>query len=247
MTPATVAALWRHPIKSHGREALDRVTLEPGRTMPGDRVWAVAHEAARIEGDGWAPCANFSRGAKAPGLMAITARLDPTGDTVTLRHPDLGEITLAPDREGQRLIDWTRPLIPQDRAASARVLRAPGRGMTDTDFPSISIGNMATHRAVEQKFGRPLAPERWRINIWLDGLAPWEEFDLLGREITLGGARLRLREPITRCMATAANPETGRRDADTLGTLESWGHRDMGIYAEVTGGGEIALGDRMVS
>ena len=50
---------------------------------------------------------------------------------------------------------------------------------------------------------------------------------------------------IQRCRHTEANPETGRRDADTLGVLQSWGHRDMGVYAVVTQGGDIAVGDEM--
>ena len=33
-----VSSLWRHPIKSHGRESLDAVTLIAGQTMPGVRV-----------------------------------------------------------------------------------------------------------------------------------------------------------------------------------------------------------------
>jgi hypothetical protein len=41
-----------------------------------------------------------------------------------------------------------------------------------------------------------------------------------------------------------ANPETGRRDADTLGALEEgWGHTDFGIYAEVIEGALIRTGD----
>ena len=40
---ATVAALYRHPIKAIGREEVDEVDLIAGQTMPGDRLWAVAH------------------------------------------------------------------------------------------------------------------------------------------------------------------------------------------------------------
>ena len=54
------------------------MTLAAGATMPWDRVWAIAHEAAqrRARRRAWAPCANFSRGAKSPALMAIRARVD---------------------------------------------------------------------------------------------------------------------------------------------------------------------------
>jgi hypothetical protein len=238
-----VTNLWRHPIKSHGREAVQTVTLNPGQTMPGDRVWAVAHEASKTDGTEWAPCANFSRGAKAPSLMAISARTE--GDTVTLTHPERPELHFQPDTQQDAFLDWVKPLMPADRAASARIVRVPGRGMTDSDFPSISLCNMATHRAVEQKLGQELSPVRWRGNIWFDGLPLWEEFEWLGREVQIGQAVLHVRERITRCLATTANPDTGARDADTLAALNTWDHQDFGVYAEVIRGGEVKTGDKV--
>ncbi|NOD47267.1 MULTISPECIES: MOSC domain-containing protein [unclassified Ruegeria] len=239
----TVSDLWRHPIKSHGREALSQITVIPGQTMPGDRVWAVAHEAAKTDGSDWAPCSNFTRVAKAPELAAISAELQ--DERVTLRHPDRPDLLFAPDTEQEIFLDWVKPLMPADRAAPARIVRVPGRGMTDSDFPSISLCNMASHRAVEQKLGQSLSTVRWRGNIWFDGLPLWEEFDWLGRDIRIGQAVFRIRERITRCMATTANPETGARDADTLGALSNWGHQDFGVYAEVIQGGEVRLHDEV--
>ena len=81
---ATVSGLWRHPIKSHGREEVAEVHLSAGQTMPGDRIWAVAHEKSTADGREWVPCANFSRVSKAPELMAITARLESDASRVTL-------------------------------------------------------------------------------------------------------------------------------------------------------------------
>ena len=66
------------------------------------------------------------------------------------------------------------------------------------------------------------------------------------REITLGGARLRVIAPITRCAATEVNPATAERDLDIVGALlRHFGHNLMGIYAEVTEGGAIAVGDTL--
>jgi len=240
---AEVTQLWRHPIKSHGREAVQTVTVTPGQTMPGDRIWAVAHEKSDADGSEWVPCVNFSRGSKAPQLMAISARLD--GDIITLNHPDRPELRFQPDTQQDLFLDWVKPLMPADRAASARIIRVPGRGMTDSDFPSVSLCNMASHRAVAQKLGQDLSPLRWRGNIWFDGLPLWEEFDWLDREVQIGQAVFRIRERIQRCLATTANPETGLRDADTLGALNSWDHQDFGVYAEVVRGGEISTGDKV--
>ena len=240
---ARLVQIWRHPIKSHGRETLNCVTLRAGETIPWDRRWAVAHEMAGTDGTAWAPCANFSRGSKAPALMAINAVADETAGTITLTHPTRPDLTFDPDTEAAALLDWVRPLMPEDRAASARIVRVPGRGMTDSEFPSVSVVNMATHRAVEQKLGRLLDIRRWRGNLWLDGLAPWQEFEWLDRSITIGNVVLRPRERIERCMATCANPDTGRRDADVLGTLDTGGHRDFGLRAEVITDGTLRPGD----
>lgn len=243
-----VTHLWRHPIKGCGVEAVERAELVAGAAMPWDRVWAVAHDGARIRAgaDSWAPCANFARGARTAELMAIRAVTDEAGGRVTLSHPRRPEITVDPDeaRDAARLVAWLTPLCDPARALPAFVARAGARGMTDSDFPSIAVLNRASLAALAERLGAPLAMERFRGNIWVEGLAPWAELDLVGRDLRLGGAMLRVRERITRCKATTVNPETGRSDADTLGALQAgWGHQDFGVYAEVIEGGTVAVGD----
>ncbi len=241
-----VSALWRHPIKSHGREALAAVDVQAGQTMPWDRRWAVAHEAAQPFAGAWMPCRNFSIGAKAPALTAITAEVDEARGRVTLRHPERADLTIDPDQEGDALIDWVRPLMPENRAQSVKVVRVPERGMTDTDFPSLSLLNEASNAALAEAAGTDVSMLRWRGNIHLSGLAAWAEADLIGQRLLVGAAELLIREPIVRCLATTANPATGERDLDTLAFLkELTGVQNFGIYAEVVQSGRIALGDEV--
>lgn len=239
-----VRALWRHPIKSHGREALSAVTLTAGQAMPGDRLWAVALEIARLTEGAWGPCVNFSRGSKTGALMAINARLDVASETVTLTHPARPDLTFRPDHDQAAFLDWVRPLMPPEGTQPLRLYRLDGRGYTDTDYPSVSLLNLASNADLATRMGSDVSPLRWRCNIHLDGLAPWAEFDLIGKTLRLGSAEMIVREPICRCLATTANPTTGARDLDTLGALNSnWDHQDFGIYAEVITSGDIALGD----
>ena len=114
-----VTALYRHPLKSHGREALDVVTVHEGQSMPFDRRWAVAHDQSTADGSAWAACANFSRGSKAPQLMAISAQLDETTGILTLTHPDRPDLSFDPDTQADQFLEWVRPLVPQDRALPA--------------------------------------------------------------------------------------------------------------------------------
>jgi uncharacterized protein len=245
---ATVAALWRHPIKSHGREALDQVTLVAGQTMPWDRVWAVTHEITKLDRavPEWLPCQNFMIGTRTPALAGLWARLDESARTVALRHVELGEQIVTPDDAASvaAFLEWISPLCPEARARPTGVVSVPGRGMTDTTYPSVSIMNLASHNAVANALAQDIEPERWRGNIWLDGLESWVEFSWMDRKVRIGGAVLAVRDRIARCLHTAANPQTGGRDADTLGALErNWGHRDFGVYAEVIEGGTVQIGD----
>lgn len=242
---ARVAALWRHPIKAHGFEALKRTLLVEGDTMPWDRRWAVAHEDAKAEDGAWSACQNFSRGAKAPQLMAISAISDEAAGTVTLSHPDRPDLTFDPDTEGAIFLEWVRPLMPETRAQSARIVRAGEHGMTDSPFASISIINLASGTDLGARMSQDLDPLRWRANIHLEGPAAWAERDWIGKAMRIGTAELEIREPIVRCLATTANPATGVQDTDTLGALKSaFGHQEFGVYGVVTRGGEIAPGDK---
>ena len=202
------------------------MTLAAGATMPWDRVWAIAVEGAKVApgSRAWARCANFSRGAKSPALMAIRAVVDEGAGRVTLTHPRQAAITVDPDdpADAARLVAWVTPLADPGRARPAFVVRADV-GMTDSPFPSVSVLNRASLAALGERLGMDLAMERFRGNLWVEGLAPFAEFDLVGREIRrrrggAGGA-----PAITRCVATAVDPATGVRDADTLGGLRRAG------------------------
>ncbi len=247
MTGAALARIVRHPIKSVGFEDLEAATLSAGRPLPGDRAWAVAHEAADLPADGgWAPKHNFLRGVAGAELMAIRARSDMAGRRITLQHPRAGQLDIDPETEGERLCAWLAPLWPAGRPAPARLVRAPQTGLGDCPDPVLAILSLVSLRTLAQRMGRDLSIHRFRGNLWLDGLAPWEEFDLLGRRLCIGGAVLEVRERITRCKATTANPETGRFDADTLGALDTaYGHTDFGVYATVVEGGPLHLGARV--
>jgi uncharacterized protein YcbX len=86
---------------------------------------------------------------------------------------------------------------------------------------------------------------RWAYRF--DGASARSEHDWIDSEITLGAARLRVISPITRCAATHVNPVTGKRDLDIVAALgRAFGHINMGGYAEVVAGSEIAVGDALL-
>lgn len=247
--PGRVAHLVRHPVKSAGYERVDEAALVPGAAFPFDRVWAVAHAAARLtDPPAWAPKLQFLRGWGSAALMAISCRSRPEAGEITLSHPDRPTATFRPDdpADAARLVDWLRPLWPANRPEPARLVRVPGQALTDQDQPLVSINSTSSLADLSARMGTDLSIHRFRGNIWVDGWAPWAELDIVGQEITIGGARLRVEEPIGRCRATGANPETGVQDADTMAALEAfYGHTDFGVFARVISGGTLRPGDEV--
>jgi uncharacterized protein YcbX len=245
-----VAALYRHPIKSHGRESIESVTLIKGQTMPFDRTWAVTHEATKFDTHTpqWARCHNFMIGARTPGLAGIWAKLDEESRELTLTHQSLEPLTFRPDAPDDvaRFLDWVKPLCPEDRAQPTNVVSAGARGMTDCAFPSVSLMNIASHDAVAAATGGSLDKERWRGNIWIEGAAAWTEMTWIDRQLHVGETILTVRMPIDRCPHPGANPYTGMRDLNLEETLEKhFGHVDFGMHIEVVQGGTVTLGDKV--
>ena len=71
----------------------------------------------------------------------------------------------------------------------------------------------------------------------------WEERDWIGRTIEIGGAQLRIEEPIKRCESTNVEPGSGERDLSIPRVLgRGFGHLECGIYGRVVSPGLIESG-----
>lgn len=240
-----LAHIWRHPVKSLGRQALHRVALTPEAALPLDRTWALAHAASVFDdaAPAWVACRNFLRVTHAHRLAQVEAGWD--GARLTLTHPDAAPLTADPETpDGAAAIaDWAAALAEGGMPGPYRLVRGP-RAMTDSDFPSVAILSLDSLRALGRVMALDLDPRRFRGNLWVEGFEPWAENDWIGREITVGAARLRVVEATGRCVATEANPLTGRRDAPVMQALRAaTGRTDFGVYAVVVQGGEVAVGD----
>ena len=191
--PARVSHLWRHPIKGHGVEAVAAVALArrrhhalgPGlgdrpRGRPGrarrPRLGALRQlqprrQVARADGD------------PRPGGRGARAR-------VTLTHPRREPLTVDPrPPRGRRAAHRLGAAARRPRPRRARLRGARRRPRHDRQRLPLGLDperRQPRARSAE-RLGQPLAMERFRGNIWLDGLAPWAEFDLVGREIRIGG------------------------------------------------------------
>jgi len=247
MTRASVSAIFRHPIKGLGSEGLSRIRLRAGDNMPGDREWALAQEGAPIDkaSPEWTRPVAFVRGAKSPALMAVSIERQQDG-RLRLSHPFLADLTFDPrtDAGEAALVEWVKLIYPKNRPAPACLVRLPDRGMTDSESRTLTLTSDASLASLSESIGKPLDRRRFRGNVWVGNLEPWQEHELAGREITLGTVRARVLEPVARCRAPSGNPETGEEDCDVLAHLNDvFGHPNFGVFVEILADGELAVGD----
>jgi uncharacterized protein YcbX len=251
-----ISAIYRYPVKGLSAEKIDRVALTQGECLPHDRHFAIALGSTFFDPQHprWLPKTRFAMLMRDEKLALLETRFD----------PESGVLIIA---ENGQVLSRGRLTEPQDCRLVAeffanflgiadrplRIVEAPGHAFADarrkpnaTTDKYVSLINRASIAALEAVMRVPVDPIRFRANVYFDGASAWCEHNWIGSEITLGTARLRVISPITRCAATQVNPVTAERDLNIVAALErAFGHINMGVYAEVLSGGEIAVGDKL--
>jgi uncharacterized protein YcbX len=254
---STIAAIYRYPVKGLSAEPLDRTTLAPGQCLPHDRRFAIALPSTRFDRERpeWLAKTHFVMLMRDAALAHLHTRFDPETGELTIADetgPHLRARITEPDGARQAA-EFVGEFLGDAVARPLRLVESPGHAFADarkkpnaTADKYVSLINRASIAALEEQVEMPVDPLRFRANVYFDGPPAWPELDWIGSDIALGAARLRIVSPITRCAATEVNPDTAERDLDTLAALRRhFGHNLMGIYAEVTEGGAIAVGDRL--
>lgn len=197
-------------------------------------------------------------------LVQVAAHTDPAATMLRLTFPDgnvvedevrLGapvEIAIH-GRTGVGHIvkgPWAEPLSAMF-GRGLQVVRCdrPGGTRRGNATSVVSDGSLAE---LARQIGQPAVDaRRFRMLIDLTGAQAHEEDTWIGRRIAIGDAILRVTIPDARCAITTQDPDTGRRDLDTLRTLIAYRglregkHADFGVLADVVQPGRVRLGDEV--
>lgn len=248
--PTRIEAIYRYPVKGLSPQRLGRVTLEPGQTLPSDRLYAIENGPIGFDpaAPKYFPKQRFLMLMRNERLAALRTDYDEASHTLSIqwegREAARGDLRT---KEGRLAIEaFFRRFIPEELRGPPKILCGDGHSFSDVAKKVVSIINLASVTAVETVAGRAVNPLRFRGNLYVSGWPAWHEFDLLDRELSIGCARLKVIKRIVRCAATDVDPDTGIRDLAIPKTLlQSFGHADCGVYAEVITGGDIATGDAL--
>ena len=256
-----IAALYRYPVKGFTAESCDSLQVLPGGRIAGDRALGFRFNDATVSDDGWGTKLDFVALINTPGLAALRLRFDHEALRLRISHDDQVLVDEVLDDAGRTRLSQAIERYVLGLAESPLVSR-PGR------LPLRVVGDGATARYQDREPGyatlhgrasvavvagaigeAPDATERrFRSNIAMDGTEAWEEQGWIGRRLRIGSVDFDVAHPVTRCLATHANPTTGKRDVPVMQTLLRLFRSERPTFAVLTvapSGGRIGVGDRV--
>ncbi|HTU83106.1 MAG TPA: MOSC domain-containing protein [Candidatus Acidoferrales bacterium] len=143
--------------------------------------------------------------------------------------------------------------LARDGAAALGVAAAAGvdaelrDGERFFDAAPVSVLVDRWLRELGEYVGYAVEPLRFRPNLFVRAEPSFEqgEAQLVGAELMVGSVRLRVREPIERCVVTTYDPKGGDADPRILRFVAQSRNTWMGVYCDVLEPGTLALGDTL--
>lgn len=242
----TVAQLWRYPVKSFQGEQVERLELGPGGAM-GDRMLAVVDPAAR----------KVLSGKRYPALLMASARLD--GDDIVLTLPNGSSHEASDSAVHRALSAWLDLDVRLEAPPSDTVFPMEMHtGMSDDttpvfDWPGpqgtwLDLADAHWLTTASLAAAAALHPagvwdvRRFRPTALIDAPGDgWVEDTWSSVEVGPVGSEVLM--PTPRCtMPSRAQP--GFEIDLAIGTTIRDRHdNNLGVYAAITHGGAVTLGD----
>jgi uncharacterized protein YcbX len=111
---------------------------------------------------------------------------------------------------------------------------------------SISLINTKSVEDFQNKTNQEIETQRFRGNIFVDGVDAWEERNWIGKIIKINDISFKVEKNIPRCVAINLKPNTDDNSLNLLQSLKkTYNHFDMGVYLTALDDGLINIGDNI--
>lgn len=229
---ARIQAICTYPLKSAAGRAVDACAVD-AIGLHGDRRWMLVDESGR-----------FVTGRVLPGLVLL--QVQPRASELLLQWHDGSSRTAWPDLRAESLQvqvwkdtvqaapvqpdvdEWLSGLFGRQLRLVhlvdplARPLASKGLAghVSFADGYPLLLTSQRSLQALSEAVGRSLDMRRFRPNLVIDGVEPYQE-DRWHR-IAIGGIAFRVVSRCSRCIFTTVDPDTAERDPgrEPLATLE---------------------------
>ena len=236
-----ILSITRYPIKGFAGELLHNTLVHSLKTLPGDRQHALQY-ADRIppSSEGWRPKKYFLQSAQTNLCSEI--HIEWTSDIVHFDYHGNTFKTLRNTLDYGGLPEWISSLIPELGEFTLETLET---GFTDERDAYVSLVNRSSVTAIAEATATSDYPERYRGNLLIDGVPPFEELSWAGKTLKIGSVTFEVVEPIVRCKATECDWHGSRTDG-FLNRLDQQLDTDTcGLFLRAVTDGKIETNDQL--
>ena len=111
---------------------------------------------------------------------------------------------------------------------------------------SVSLLNIQSINDFQKKIDKKVEISRFRGNICIDGVKPWEEQEWVGKIVKINNVSFKVEKKIPRCVAINLKPQTDDNSLNLLQALKKiYNHFDMGIYLTALDNGKVEVGNKI--
>ena len=188
--------LWQYPVKGFGGNQMPLAKLQQGSYFPNDRQFAISigDEKTATASDGtWFLKAHFLQLMSHDLLAEYSCRYDDAANPkLELLHHGVTCLSIDPAEPAdcQRFEDFFFTLLGSKLRGKPRLMTMKHQAYSDQSTALISIASKASLDAFAEATNTKPDSRRFRINIIIDGGAPFAEEGLVGKTLRCGDALL---------------------------------------------------------
>jgi len=221
-----------YPIKSFGGESIKLANLKNNRIL-GDRIFGFKVSDNLIESTNlWENKSKFLTLSNTPFLAEFKSTWDPNLRLISIYRKNRLIINFNVDNNDldlSKIIQLIKKLYNTNDIANKNYLDKDivfvngdqKNFYQDNQSGTITLHSTESIRSIETNLGIKISSDRFRSNLIVDGLDPWEEFSLIGKKISIGDSEFQIKDIVPRCVAINVNPNNGNIDLDLLKELMS--------------------------
>jgi uncharacterized protein YcbX len=257
---ATISSINYCPVKSVSFQTINTCKIKKNIGIVGDRIFAFAKD---LDSDNARLFEKNPEERKGKWNKVLTLKNSPVLNKYNFLFKE-NKLTLIFDHKEILTIDVDklseRQLLENKIVELENSLKEPIVLMKNEESPffdtsisnkvdfinSVSLLNIQSINDFQQKIDKKVEISRFRGNIYIDGIKPWEEREWLDKIIKINNVSFKVEKNIPRCVAINLKPTTDDNSLNLLQSLKkTYDHFEMGIYLTVLEDGKINLGDKL--
>tara|TARA_Y100001970_G_scaffold10282_1_gene12162 strand:+ start:1520 stop:2296 length:777 start_codon:yes stop_codon:yes gene_type:complete len=244
------------PVKSLSFQSISSCQIKKNLGMPNDRIFAFSRgidseKAKTIERNPKErKLNNFLTLKNSPVLNKYNFNYDGGKLTLILNGKEIISIS-ADDQNEKSLLSKKLFELESTLANPIILLKNIEYPFYDTShsnniFNSISLINLNSIKDFENKIDKDIEFQRFRGNLYVDGISAWEERNWVNKIIKINNISFKVEKNIPRCVAINLKPKTEDNSLNLLNSLKkTYNHFDMGIYLTALSDGKVNVGDQV--